>query len=325
METDWLAINDKYKAEVARYLNNSIKWLVLISCFLLLVVQFDLAVYGFYDRYDMFYSRIMMGQLLTVLGGGALVTYFYRHLLIPNRFLFCYIGLLTLCWLGYLGCILYVDKNIVRGVIDVVDILILTLSISLFPHRKLTLVTIFTLVCFSCFIHIWSIPDAWIFAFSKMLLFVAVVLSGQKVMETWFIRAVKRDIEKQKLIAQFRRMALIDGLTNVSNRRHFDETLALEIRACERNQQPLSLILIDIDHFKLLNDSQGHQAGDEALIALSSVLSHVATRPRDLCARVGGRNLLSCCRKPTYKVPSKLRTDLGLHYLRRHFPIQRHH
>lgn len=85
-----------------------------------------------------------------------------------------------------------------------------------------------------------------------------------------------------------RSQALIDGLTGVANRRRFDEALLAEWRRCQRNQLPLSLLMIDIDHFKLYNDHYGHQAGDDCLRAVASVLKAHLFRAHDLCARYGG-------------------------------------
>jgi diguanylate cyclase (GGDEF)-like protein len=85
-----------------------------------------------------------------------------------------------------------------------------------------------------------------------------------------------------------RSLAHIDGLTGLANRRHFDDKLAAEWRRCGRSRKPLSLILIDIDHFKRYNDCYGHPAGDECLRDVSACLKAGFSRPHDLVARYGG-------------------------------------
>ena len=84
------------------------------------------------------------------------------------------------------------------------------------------------------------------------------------------------------------RAASTDGLTDVANRRVFDERLETEWRRCRRSQQPLSLLMIDIDHFKRFNDLYGHVAGDECLKAVATAMSATITRAADLVARFGG-------------------------------------
>ena len=85
-----------------------------------------------------------------------------------------------------------------------------------------------------------------------------------------------------------RELTLTDGLTGVSNRRAFDETLDTESRRCARAQVPMSLILVDIDHFKHFNDTYGHPAGDACLQLTAAALRRSALRPQDLVARYGG-------------------------------------
>jgi diguanylate cyclase (GGDEF)-like protein len=84
------------------------------------------------------------------------------------------------------------------------------------------------------------------------------------------------------------RAASTDGLTDVANRRVFDERLETEWRRCRRSQQPLSLLMIDIDHFKRFNDLHGHVAGDECLKAVAAAMTATITRAADLVARFGG-------------------------------------
>jgi diguanylate cyclase (GGDEF)-like protein len=80
----------------------------------------------------------------------------------------------------------------------------------------------------------------------------------------------------------------MDGLTGMANRRYFDEFLHEEWRRGTRLNLPISLILLDIDHFKAFNDHYGHQAGDECLRQIGNVLKLYSTRPDDLAARYGG-------------------------------------
>ncbi len=81
--------------------------------------------------------------------------------------------------------------------------------------------------------------------------------------------------------------ARIDGLTQVANRRRFDEYLSHEWGRHMRMQQPLSLLMCDVDHFKLYNDANGHQAGDECLKSVAKAISQ-CYRTGDLIARYGG-------------------------------------
>jgi diguanylate cyclase (GGDEF)-like protein len=87
--------------------------------------------------------------------------------------------------------------------------------------------------------------------------------------------------------AQEGEKARIDGLTQIANRRRFDEYLSQEWRRHVRMQQPLSLLICDVDHFKLYNDSLGHQAGDECLKSVAKAINH-CYRVGDLVARYGG-------------------------------------
>lgn len=83
-------------------------------------------------------------------------------------------------------------------------------------------------------------------------------------------------------------LAKIDGLTGLSNRRSFDQSLEAESRRAARSGQPLALLMVDVDHFKLYNDRYGHQQGDECLRAVSALLTASARRPGDTVARYGG-------------------------------------
>lgn len=101
--------------------------------------------------------------------------------------------------------------------------------------------------------------------------------------------AVVRDMTEQKdLQDKLASLATTDGLTGLANRRTFDERLADEWARARRDGTQLSLLLIDVDHFKKFNDQYGHLAGDGCLRALARILSAHTKRPADLAARYGG-------------------------------------
>ncbi|MBD2098527.1 EAL domain-containing protein [Trichocoleus sp. FACHB-591] len=92
----------------------------------------------------------------------------------------------------------------------------------------------------------------------------------------------------QQANQELQRLASSDGLTQVANRRCFDEYLAQEWQRLAREQAPLSLILCDVDCFKLYNDTYGHLAGDDALRQVAQAIAQAVKRPADLVARYGG-------------------------------------
>ncbi|HDS1736819.1 PleD family two-component system response regulator [Pseudomonas sp. BP8] len=98
-------------------------------------------------------------------------------------------------------------------------------------------------------------------------------------------------VSQQQLLdtnLMLQRLMNSDGLTGLSNRRHFDEYLELEWRRAIREQQQISLLMIDVDYFKAYNDSFGHLAGDEALRQVAGAIRGSCSRPSDLPARYGG-------------------------------------
>lgn len=96
----------------------------------------------------------------------------------------------------------------------------------------------------------------------------------------------KQQLETVNRALQY--LATYDSLTEVKNRRSFNEYLDTEWRRLAREEAPLSLIMCDIDYFKLYNDTYGHQAGDECLRQVAAVLQHSVKRSADLVARYGG-------------------------------------
>jgi len=97
----------------------------------------------------------------------------------------------------------------------------------------------------------------------------------------------ERTHELAEANARLAQLAVTDGLTGLYNHRHFHERLTLEVERSQRSGLPLSLLMLDVDHFKLFNDTYGHPSGDEVLRQLARVLADTR-RANDVVARYGG-------------------------------------
>jgi len=110
--------------------------------------------------------------------------------------------------------------------------------------------------------------------------------------QDYFVISHQNITERKLAEEQVRNLAKIDGLTQIPNRRHFDEFLTNEWKRCIRLDQPITLAIMDLDHFKLLNDTYGHQFGDECLVRIGQLLKSFINRPTDICARYGGEEFV---------------------------------
>ncbi|HEY9050755.1 MAG TPA: diguanylate cyclase [Gammaproteobacteria bacterium] len=104
------------------------------------------------------------------------------------------------------------------------------------------------------------------------------------------LRQMQKQLEESN--RQLQQLSIMDGLTGIANRRHFDSTIQEEIAKAKKMQIPLSLILIDIDSFKKYNDTYGHQTGDDCLIKVAKTISAKCNHDDDLAARYGGEEFV---------------------------------
>jgi diguanylate cyclase (GGDEF)-like protein len=103
---------------------------------------------------------------------------------------------------------------------------------------------------------------------------------------------VRTQLRVKQMADELRRTATTDALTGVANRRHFDESLEREWLRAQRSGDPVSLLMIDVDHFKLYNDLYGHPKGDVCLRHVTQALLSTCKRPADLVARYGGEEFM---------------------------------
>ncbi|MFG1928602.1 diguanylate cyclase [Cryptosporangium sp. NPDC048952] len=117
-------------------------------------------------------------------------------------------------------------------------------------------------------------------------------------------------------LADQRRLAVTDALTGLPNRRHFEQALHTEIARTRRHGRPLSLVILDLDHFKAINDTYGHPAGDAVLVQVAALLQQ-STRGGDVIARFGGEEFVWLLPDTTedgaVQMAGRLRTTLAAH------------
>lgn len=107
---------------------------------------------------------------------------------------------------------------------------------------------------------------------------------------------------------------ITDALTGIANRRHLDDMMQLEWSRALRNQRPLALLMLDVDHFKSYNDFYGHQAGDTCLQKVAQILSGTVHRAGDTVARYGGEEFVillpECGSEEAFAVAEKVRQKI---------------
>ncbi len=125
--------------------------------------------------------------------------------------------------------------------------------------------------------YLWKMIDAAPIMAKNML----------HILSNWIVASNKTAIDHQKQIEELEGVAKIDSLTGIYNRRSFDDLLHRFMLRSVRDRVPLVLIMIDVDKFKVFNDTHGHFAGDQALVAAATTL-HETVRPGDFATRYGG-------------------------------------
>jgi len=122
-------------------------------------------------------------------------------------------------------------------------------------------------------------------------------------------------LRNARLRAEVERLAKEDGLTGIANRRVFEEVLGREVARAHRSNEPLCLVVLDVDHFKRVNDSLGHPAGDDVLRHVARSLA-IAAREIDLVARYGGEEftviLPGCSLEDGLRVAERMRAGVSL-------------
>lgn len=129
------------------------------------------------------------------------------------------------------------------------------------------------------------------------------------------VEVAQRTTELEEKNAQLRELSYLDELAQIPNRRRFDEFFAQAVELSARNQRPLCLMMLDIDHFKRFNDLYGHVAGDHCIQAVCNVMRRHVHRSIDLTARYGGEEFAIVLQDPTIsgalRIAEAIRSDIS--------------
>lgn len=144
------------------------------------------------------------------------------------------------------------------------------------------------------------------------------ITAALSVMNEWELRRLRRDLDGLAGVAadleQLQKFASTDGLTGIANRRAFDTVLDREVARASRDGSTVALVMLDIDGFKRLNDTHGHQTGDDVLRAVAAGLAK-ACREYDTAARYGGDEfamvLPNCSPEEAHAAAERLRLSVA--------------
>jgi diguanylate cyclase (GGDEF)-like protein len=162
--------------------------------------------------------------------------------------------------------------------------------VAFIPNLRLSIlfnITMMMPVIITLLLNRLNMPLAVMFFLYSVYL-VLIAYRGNR--EYWYALENEDLLEIKSL--ELTRLSNMDGLTGIYNRRFFDVELDKEWKRSGRNESPLSVVILDIDHFKDINDAYGHQVGDEYLKRIAVILTSVFKRNTDIVARYGGEEFI---------------------------------
>ncbi len=167
------------------------------------------------------------------------------------------------------------------------------IAMSLFPRPKsFYIVAIFNSAIYLMAFYFWYLGDISTVALSRFLsasvLFTILVYIYETTISNTLKEHERLQTSLQKSLDEIHHMAITDVLTELHNKRHFDKVLFEEFNRAKRMDKPFTLAIADVDNFKQYNDLYGHEAGDQALAKVGSVLREYTQRAGDFAFRIGG-------------------------------------
>jgi len=252
---------------------------------------------------DNFYSRQTSFSLIFLLSNAGICLFRLIHIpisrkmgepyeIINRNIFFTSVIATALIWGLILAITLLQPKEHVAQLVMTVCVAGLCAGgvVAFIPHRRLSIFFNLSMLMPAVIVTLWSrlnlLIGVMIFIYSVYLVLMA--LRGNR--EYWDALENEHLLEIKSM--ELARLSNTDGLTGLYNRRFFDDAMDKEWKRSGRNNSRISVILLDIDHFKKINDKYGHQIGDEYLRKMAEILTSVFKRDSDIVARYGGEEFI---------------------------------
>ncbi len=266
--------------------------------FYIAITLLVLIVDGFYERHPVF-SAIFMTAMI----GVAVFRILHFHLFdrigamvgwkLNHGIFFASVYATALIWgLGFAYCIVQPEEETTK-------MLMLTSTaglnaggvVAFIPARFLSIAYNLTMLLPAIAAMSWfRIHFTLVFLFLLFAVYMTIMaLRGNR--EYW--DALENEYQLRVKTEQIQKMSRVDNLTGLYNRDYFDEMFAIQFKMAARNGAPLALVICDIDHFKPINDTYGHLAGDAYLVKIAEILSASFQRETDFLARYGGEEFVA--------------------------------
>jgi diguanylate cyclase (GGDEF)-like protein len=195
---------------------------------------------------------------------------------------------ILLAWLLIMLGMIVIDDSFWSYVDFIAYTLLIAVLTSFYPNSRFFYSALLFLSLSMVTMHLY-INSGDILMFVVTYMIISYVLNRCRVrFAKYFYDGLASEHENLLLMSKLDNLAMRDGLTGISNRKHLDDRLNIEIKRAKRCGKPLSIILLDVDYFKRYNESVGHQAGDLCLIDIANILQTCIQRPDDMLARYGG-------------------------------------
>ncbi len=296
MNPKTLVFDDSSYEKMYHYKSN--KDNVLLTQFSIILTAFLFSIYGILDPYTFpsYYQYIWLIRLGVVLFLAALFIYTFNKKYINNMQTTAFLQIIIVGG-GLLSMFLFPEENSYKYVFTANYVLI---PAGLFVLSGLRFKNMFKSAIFLTLISIVIVITQFEILNTIYYIFLFISVTVISIVGAYFMEIYKRKFflkerytdqlldELEKANARFESLSLTDELTQVNNRRSFNEIIKREINRAKRDEKYIAFMMIDIDFFKLYNDNYGHLEGDEALKKVAKCLEDIFQRSHDFVFRLGG-------------------------------------
>ncbi|WP_256384717.1 GGDEF domain-containing protein [Photobacterium toruni] len=172
------------------------------------------------------------------------------------------------------------------------NLLFLIALLSFYTYRVAVYLATLPILAFTTWYSIEDPRFNLLFGLTKFIITLIIIESGRQLLFKWFTTRTTQEHDNKRLLNELAQLSFTDQLTQINNRRFFDFAIDKQIINAKHHNIPLSIILIDIDYFKLFNDKNGHVKGDICLKSVAATISTSLLRHNDTASRYGGEEFV---------------------------------